>query len=98
MQSVFKGLHIRFEPAHAVHALIGSSGAGKTTLLNLLARLYEPTGGSIRLDGQDVNQMTRETFLSQIAVVEQQPKVFSRTVWENITYETAFTSSSLSRS
>lgn len=57
-----------------------------TALLNLVARLYTPSHGSITLDGVDISSMTREQFLSQLGVVEQQPRLFSRTLFENIAY------------
>lgn len=67
-------------------ALLGTAGAGKTTLVNLLPRFYEYTGGSILLDGVELNQYSREYLREQIGIVEQEPFLFSRTVRDNITF------------
>ena len=67
-------------------ALVGESGEGKTTLTNLLLRLYEPQKGRISIDGQDIAEVTQESLRAQIAVVFQDPALFSGTVYENISY------------
>ena len=69
-----------------VVALLGSTGSGKTTLVNLLPRFYEYTGGSIKLDGVDLNRYPRKYLRRQIGIVEQEPFLFSRTIRENIAY------------
>ena len=69
-----------------VIALVGSSGAGKTTLVNLLPRFYEPTSGSIRIDGQDIRGVTIKSLREQIAMVTQENILFHDTVWNNISY------------
>ena len=69
-----------------VVALVGSSGAGKTTLVNLLPRFYEPTSGSIRIDGIDTHEVTIRSLREQIAVVSQENILFHDTVWNNICY------------
>jgi len=69
-----------------VIALVGSSGAGKTTLLNLLPRFYEPTSGSIRIDGVDISGVTIKSLREQIAMVTQENILFHDTVWNNISY------------
>jgi ATP-binding cassette, subfamily B, bacterial MsbA len=69
-----------------VIALVGSSGAGKTTLLNLLPRFYEPTSGSIRIDGVDIRGITIKSLREQIAMVTQENILFHDTVWNNISY------------
>jgi ATP-binding cassette, subfamily B, bacterial MsbA len=69
-----------------VIALVGSSGAGKTTLVNLLPRFYELTSGSIRIDGQDIREVTIRSLREQIAVVTQENILFHDTVWNNICY------------
>lgn len=70
-------------------ALVGESGEGKTTITNLLMRLYEPIRGSIRIDGQDINEVTQQSLRSSIAVVFQDPALFSGTIKENIGYARA---------
>ena len=67
-------------------ALIGQSGEGKTTIANLLLGFYEPTKGSIYIDEQDLSQVTLESLREAIAMVFQDPLLFSGTVKENITY------------
>jgi ATP-binding cassette subfamily B protein len=73
------------EPGQAV-ALVGPTGAGKTTLAGLLLRFYDPTTGVVRLDGHDVRELRLEWLRRQIAVVLQDPILFSGTVGENIAY------------
>jgi ATP-binding cassette, subfamily B, bacterial MsbA len=67
-------------------ALVGPSGAGKSTLIKLLFRFFNPSTGSIRLDGHDIRTLDRERFLSQIALVPQETLLFGGTVKENILY------------
>jgi ATP-binding cassette subfamily B protein len=67
-------------------ALVGPSGAGKSTLLELLQRFYDPLRGRITLDGVDIREMDTGTLRSQIAVVPQQPALFTADVWYNIRY------------
>ncbi len=67
-------------------ALLGPTGSGKTTLVNLLPRFYEYNQGSLRLDGRELNQYSREFLRENIGIVEQEPFLFSRTIQENITY------------
>ena len=73
-------------PAGKSLALVGPSGAGKSTLLELLQRFYDPQGGSITLDGTDIREMDTGTLRRQIAVVPQQPALFTADVWYNIRY------------
>jgi len=67
-------------------AIVGESGEGKTTLINLLLRLYEPTGGEIRIDGQGIAGVTQQSLRENIGVVFQEPALFSGTIFENIAY------------
>lgn len=69
-----------------VIALLGSTGSGKTSLVNLLPRFYEYTSGSIKLDGIELKDYSRDYLRNQIGGVEQEPFLFSRTIRENITY------------
>jgi ATP-binding cassette subfamily B protein len=82
---VLKNISFECKPGQAI-ALLGSTGSGKTTLVNLLPRFYEYTGGSLTLDGVELNQYPRHTLRRQIGIVEQEPFLFSRTIRENITY------------
>ncbi|MBC7287229.1 MAG: ABC transporter ATP-binding protein, partial [Armatimonadetes bacterium] len=76
-------LHIR---AGEHLAIVGPSGSGKTTIANLIARLYDPTEGVIRVDGVDLRRVARASYRRHIAVVSQDTLLFSGTVRENIEY------------
>jgi subfamily B ATP-binding cassette protein MsbA len=65
-------------------ALVGASGAGKTTLANLLLRFYDPTGGSIKIGGVDIREVSTRDLRSQIAVVTQEIVLFDDTIRRNI--------------
>ncbi len=67
-------------------ALVGQTGAGKTTIANLIPRFYDVTGGAIRVDGYDVRDVTRHSLRGAIAMVLQEPFLFSGTVADNIGY------------
>ncbi|MFN3467679.1 MAG: ABC transporter ATP-binding protein, partial [Candidatus Brocadiales bacterium] len=69
-----------------VVGIVGESGAGKTTLVNLLSRFYEPTEGSIEIDGKDIRLVKRASLVDNIALVTQQTFLFNRSVAENIRY------------
>jgi ATP-binding cassette subfamily B protein len=82
---VLRGLTLTVPAGHRV-AVVGATGGGKSTLLALLLRLYEPSGGSIRIDGTDIRQFTARSLRDQISLVPQEPVLFRATVWENIAY------------
>ncbi|MBP0591804.1 ABC transporter ATP-binding protein [Paraburkholderia sp. LEh10] len=73
-------------PAGQRVGLIGKSGAGKSTVLALLQRFYEPQGGRILIDGQDIATITQESLRRAIALVPQDISLFHRTIYENIAY------------
>jgi ATP-binding cassette subfamily B protein len=66
--------------------LVGRSGSGKTTFVKLVQRLYDVTDGRILIDGQDIAKATQQSLRSQIAIVQQDPILFHRTLAENIAY------------
>jgi ATP-binding cassette subfamily B multidrug efflux pump len=67
-------------------ALVGRTGAGKTTIASLIPRFYDVNSGAVRIDGHDVREVTRDSLRAQIAVVLQEPFLFSGTIAENIGY------------
>lgn len=67
-------------------ALVGPTGAGKTTLTSLIARFYDPTSGAVRIDGHDLRDVELGSLRRQIAVVVQEPFLFSRTVRDNLRF------------
>ncbi|NOE33774.1 MULTISPECIES: ABC transporter ATP-binding protein [unclassified Ruegeria] len=66
--------------------IVGASGAGKSTLVSLLLRLYDRESGAIRIDGQDVSQVTQDSLRRQIGMVTQETAMFNRSARENILY------------
>jgi ABC-type multidrug transport system fused ATPase/permease subunit len=73
------------EPGSRV-ALVGISGAGKTTITSLLARLHDPQGGRVLVDGEDVRNFTLKSLRDSVTFVPQEPMLFRATVAENISY------------
>lgn len=67
-------------------ALVGESGEGKTTITSLLLRLYEVQNGAIEIDGQSISAVTQKSLRDAVAVVFQEPALFSGTIRENIAY------------
>jgi ATP-binding cassette subfamily B protein/subfamily B ATP-binding cassette protein MsbA len=82
---VLKDVTFEAQPG-AMIALVGASGAGKTTLLSLLLRFYDPQKGRVLVDGADVREFQYRSLRRQIAIVPQEPVLFSATVAENIAY------------
>jgi len=84
-QAVLKNVDLEARPGQMI-ALVGPSGAGKTTLCNLVARFYDPTSGSIELDGVDLRDIDVESYRRLIGIVEQDIFLFDGTIAENIGY------------
>ena len=84
-QPVIKDLNLEIEPGRKI-ALVGPSGCGKTTLGNLILRFYDVTSGRILIDGIDIRKYAKDSFRSNVAVVLQEPFLFSGTIKENIAY------------
>ena len=84
-QSVLRNIDLTIKPGSKT-ALVGESGEGKTTLTNLLLRLYEPGKGTIQIDSQNIAEITQLSLRRNIAVVFQDPSLFSGTIRENIGY------------
>ena len=84
-QPVLKGIDFTAEPGQMI-AIVGPTGAGKTTIINLIPRFYDVTGGSVKIDGIDVRDVTMESLRGQIGIVLQDTFLFSDTVMNNIRY------------
>jgi subfamily B ATP-binding cassette protein MsbA len=84
-EPVLERLSLRIAPGTTA-ALVGPSGAGKSTLVKLLPRFYDVTGGRILLDGTDIRAVTLKSLRRQIAVVSQEPILFSGTIEDNLRY------------
>ncbi len=80
-----RGLDLRI-PAGQTVALVGPSGAGKTTVLSLLLRFYDPQGGRIQLDGVPIHELSLSALRERIAIVPQEPVIFSASAMDNIRY------------
>src|SRR4029077_6864810 len=84
-QPVLRDINLEVQPGETV-ALVGRSGAGKTTLCNLVARFYDPTEGTIELDGQDLRDLPVESYRGLLGIVEQDVFLFDGTIADNIGY------------
>lgn len=67
-------------------ALVGPSGVGKTTMCSLIPRFYEPTSGVIRVDGEDIRNLTQKSLRNHIGIVQQDVYLFAGSIFENIQY------------
>lgn len=84
-ENVLKNIDFVVKPSKKV-ALVGVSGQGKSTIAHLLFRLYDPSQGAIYIDGQNIAQVSQASLRRNIAVVFQDPTLFSGTIQENIAY------------
>lgn len=84
-ETVLSNINLDVKPGEAI-ALVGRTGAGKSTLVNLIPRFYEPTAGTVLIDGHDLKKVTLESLRRQIALVPQEIALFQGTIKENISY------------
>ena len=82
---ILKGVSITAKPGQTV-AIVGPSGSGKSTIGRLLFRFYDVSGGALRIDGQDVREITQASLHAQIGVVPQDTVLFNDTIYYNIAY------------
>src|SRR5437763_1964505 len=84
-RQVLQDVDPRIEPNQMI-AIVGGTGAGKSTLLSLVPRFYDPTFGSVALDGRNVREIKKKSLRAQIGIVLQDTLLFSTTIRENIAY------------
>lgn len=84
-REILHDVDLQIEPNQMI-AIVGGTGAGKSTLLSLVPRFYDPTSGSVTLDGRDVREITKKSLRAQIGIVLQDTLLFSTTIRENIAY------------
>lgn len=82
---VLTGLRLSVAPGETL-ALVGASGAGKSTTISLVPRLYDVTGGAVRIDGHDVRDLTLDSLRRTIGVVSQDPHLFHESIGDNLRY------------
>src|SRR5213079_3089809 len=85
-RQILKGVSFDVPAGHTI-AIVGPSGAGKSTISRLLFRFYDVTGGSIRIDGQDIRDVTQQSLRSAIGMVPQDTVLFNDTIRYNIRYD-----------
>ncbi|MFD1793081.1 ABC transporter ATP-binding protein [Ochrobactrum teleogrylli] len=83
--ALYRDFSVKIDAGERV-GLVGHSGSGKTTFVKLIQRLYDVNDGAIRIDGQTIADVTQASLRSQIAIVQQEPILFHRTLAENIAY------------
>src|SRR5438046_4207048 len=83
--NVISNLTLHMEPGKT-HALVGASGAGKSTILSLILRLYDPTSGTVKIDGRDLRSLTQKSLREQIGLVTQETFLFHDTIFNNIQF------------
>lgn len=84
-EPVLKDVSFTIKPGQMV-ALVGPSGAGKTTVMSLIPRFYDPTSGSVRIDGHDIKELQQKSLRRHIGFVLQDTTLFHAPVWSNIAY------------
>ena len=84
-EPVLRNVTLRAEPGQTV-AIVGSTGAGKTTLISLIARLFDTTAGTLKIDGIDVHDLDPDQLWGHIGIVPQKAYLFSGTVASNLRY------------
>jgi ATP-binding cassette subfamily B protein len=85
VEPLYRDFSLRIAAGEKV-GLVGRSGSGKTTFVKLVQRLYDVTGGRISIDGRDIATATQASLRANIAIVQQEPVLFHRSLAENIAY------------
>ncbi|KAJ4407948.1 hypothetical protein N0V91_003614 [Didymella pomorum] len=82
---IIQGVDLKAEGGQTI-AFVGETGGGKSTMLKLLFRFYDVTGGSIRIDGQDLRSVTQSSLRDALGLVPQDPVLFNQTIRQNVRY------------
>lgn len=82
---VLRNVTMQVSPNEKI-ALVGTSGCGKSTIIQLIQRFYDPTGGNIMLDGQNIKDLNLSWYRSQLGIVSQEPTMFDWSISENIAF------------
>jgi ATP-binding cassette subfamily B protein len=82
---VLQDINLNIRPGETI-AFVGSTGAGKSSLLSLVPRFYDPSSGTVKIDGHDLRDLTKKSIRQQISLVLQDTILFSTTIRENIAY------------
>ncbi|KAL0360524.1 UNVERIFIED_CONTAM: ABC transporter B family member 13 [Sesamum radiatum] len=83
--TVFDDLNLKISKGKSL-AIVGQSGSGKSTVISLLLRFYDPTSGTVLIDGLDIKTVNLKSLRLRIGLVQQEPVLFSTTIYENIKY------------
>ena len=85
INSALKGINLPI-PHGKTTALVGPSGSGKSSILNLIPRFYDPDKGNVKIDNQDIKELTISSVRSSLALVSQEPVLFDMSIYDNILY------------
>ncbi|KAG7593138.1 ABC transporter-like [Arabidopsis thaliana x Arabidopsis arenosa] len=83
--AIFQNLNLRVSAGKSL-AVVGPSGSGKSTVIGLIMRFYDPCKGNLCIDGQDIKTLNLRSLRKKLALVQQEPALFSTTIHENIKY------------
>ncbi|CAH2034119.1 unnamed protein product [Thlaspi arvense] len=83
--AIFQNLYLRVSAGKSL-AIVGTSGSGKSTVIRLIMRFYDATNGKLCIDGQDIKTLNLRSLRKKLALVQQEPALFSTTIHENIKY------------
>lgn len=84
-EPVLRDIDLKINPGEMI-GLVGHSGAGKSTMINLVMRLYDVDGGTLKIDGRDIRDYDQYYLRENIGVVFQETYLFSGTIYDNISY------------
>ena len=85
INSALKGINLQI-PHGKTTALVGPSGSGKSSVLNLIPRFYDPDKGNVKINNQDIKELTISSVRSSLALVSQEPVLFDMSIYDNILY------------